>query len=320
MNSAKPAAESCEQLAQELAKYLRWLESSGRALYMPRPPVAPALRTTSEGGIVGPSADPDPGEAARKRPFCMEASERREVQSPPAAKNALPPAPAAAAPSSKAAVAAQAKDWSAAQKLDYLRNRVIGDCQRCPLARSRKQLVFGEGNPEARVMLIGEAPGAQEDQQGRPFVGLAGQRLDRWIERSQWRRSELFIANVLKCRPPQNRDPSPQELQACRGFLQAQIRAIAPDVIVALGRFAGALVLGRPGLKLYEMRGRPQEYRDPKLGERGIPVVVTYHPSYVLRRERELQPGEKASQEESKVLADFARARTISDASAPGQG
>lgn len=235
-------------------------------------------------------------------------------------KSGFPPAPAAAAPSSKAAVAAQAKDWSAAQKLDYLRHRVIGDCQRCPLARSRQRLVFGEGNPEARVMLIGEAPGAQEDQQGRPFVGMAGQRLDRWIEGSQWQRSELFIANVLKCRPPQNRDPSPQEQQACRGFLQAQIRAIAPYVIVALGRFAGALVLGRPGLKLYEMRGRPQEYRDPKLGERGIPVVVTYHPSYVLRRERELQPGEKASQEESKVLADFARARAISDASAPGQG
>lgn len=295
---------SSQRLREQLSHYLRWLESSGQVQYLPPIPQLPA----PERSVVSrESSKPKPASDAASRP--------KKV----AVATSPQPAPAAAAPVTGAApLRAQAKSWSNAQKLEFLRSKVLGDCQRCPLAKHRQNLVFGEGNPEARMMLIGEAPGAQEDRSGRPFVGAAGQRLDRWIEATGQRREDLFIANVLKCRPPQNRDPAPAEIEACRGFLQAQIRAILPDVIVALGRFAGALVLGRPGLRLHQMRGRPHLYRDPKMGNREIPVLVTYHPSYVLRREKELQPGQSASQEESLVLEDFARARAAMTTTAPG--
>lgn len=313
MSSGSPEAA---ELRRQLADYLGWLASSGQVQYLPCIPTLQAnpserssdgLSERSSGGV---QMTPAPKPEAQPR------------VAPPAAK-AEPPektvetAPAAAAPGPKNPLRAQARSWSSAQKLDYLQHKVLGDCQRCPLAKGRQHLVFGEGDPNARMMIIGEAPGAQEDRAGRPFVGAAGQRLDRWIQAGGDARKDLYIANVLKCRPPGNRDPAPAEIEACRGFLQAQIRAIAPQVIVALGRFAGALVLGRPGLRLYQMRGKPHAYRDPKLPGCEIPVVVTYHPSYVLRREQELQPGQRASQEESTVLEDFARARAAMTATAP---
>jgi uracil-DNA glycosylase family 4 len=204
-----------------------------------------------------------------------------------------------------------AEQWTAAKKLQYLRERNVGDCRRCPLAATRRNIVFGVGDPDAEIMFVGEAPGADEDRRGEPFVGAAGQRLDQWITHLGLRRDQVYIANVLKCRPPGNRDPQPLEIERCSPFLHAQIRAVEPKVIVALGRFAGCLLLGRE-LKLYEMRGAVHRYREPKSGSE-IPLVVTYHPSYVIRREQEPGPdrGAPIKSEDEKVRADLERARSL---------
>jgi DNA polymerase len=151
----------------------------------------------------------------------------------------------------------------------------IGDCQRCKLAPSRKTIVFGQGSPGADLMFIGEAPGADEDEQGLAFVGKAGQLLTRIIEAMGLRREDVFIANILKCRPPNNRNPEPDEILACQGFLDRQVASIAPRVIVALGKFAGQWLL-KTAEPISKIRGRLGAYQ-------GIPVMPTYHPAYLLR-------------------------------------
>jgi uracil-DNA glycosylase family 4 len=151
----------------------------------------------------------------------------------------------------------------------------MGDCQRCKLHATRTNLVFGQGSPNARLMFIGEAPGADEDEQGLAFVGKAGQLLTRIIEAIGMTREEVFITNILKSRPPQNRNPEPDEILACQGFLDRQIEAIQPRVIVALGKFAAHWVL-KTAEPITRLRGRMGEYR-------GIPVMPTYHPAYLLR-------------------------------------
>lgn len=210
--------------------------------------------------------------------------------------------------------ASEARTWSAATKLEYLRRRNVGDCQRCGLARTRTNIVFGVGNPEARIMFVGEAPGGDEDRVGEPFVGRAGQRLDRWLAHVGLARDQVYIANVLKCRPPGNRDPRPDEVDRCAPFLHAQIRAITPDVIVALGRHAGMLLARREDLSLRAMRTSNLACevaggRDGAPALR-IPLVVTYHPAYVLRQEgSERSDGASGpSEAEALVLADLARA------------
>jgi uracil-DNA glycosylase family 4 len=120
----------------------------------------------------------------------------------------------------------------------------IGDCQRCKLARSRRHIVFGIGNPEATLMFVGEAPGADEDEQGEPFVGVAGQLLTKMIQAMGYRREEVYICNVIKCRPPGNRNPEPDEIAACEQFLRKQIAIVQPRVIVALGKFAAHFLCG----------------------------------------------------------------------------
>jgi uracil-DNA glycosylase family 4 len=219
------------------------------------------------------------------------------------------PVAAEASPVAEATVRPSVEQWSAAQKLQYLRERNVGDCRRCPLAATRRNIVFGVGDPDADLMFVGEAPGAEEDRRGEPFVGAAGQRLDQWIAHLGLGREQVYIANVLKCRPPGNRDPKPLEIERCSPFLHAQIRAVEPKVIVALGRFAGCLLLGRE-LKLYEMRGAVHRYREPKSGNE-IPLVVTYHPSYVIRREQEPDSGAPIKSEDEKVRADLERARSL---------
>ena len=201
----------------------------------------------------------------------------------------------------------QARTWSAAEKLDYLRRKNLGNCQRCKLASTRTNIVFGVGNPEADLMFIGEAPGFDEDRSGEPFVGAAGRRLTQWLGRLGLGREQVYIANVLKCRPPDNREPQSDEVERCSPFLQAQIRAIAPKVIVALGRHAGMLLLGGGHERtLREMRGRRWTYRDPK-GSHQAALHVTYHPSYVIRREKELAPGQRNPADDT-VMADLQQA------------
>lgn len=156
----------------------------------------------------------------------------------------------------------------------------IGECSRCKLSGGRKKLVFGVGKPDAELLFVGEGPGADEDEQGEPFVGKAGQLLTRMIEAMGLRREEVYIANVVKCRPPGNRDPEPDEIAACEPFLKAQIAALSPRIIVALGRFAVQTLL-RDATPITKQRGRWREYE-------GVKLMPTFHPAYLLR-----SPGEK---------------------------
>lgn len=151
----------------------------------------------------------------------------------------------------------------------------LGDCQRCGLAASRTKLVYGVGNPNARLVLVGEAPGREEDLKGEPFVGEAGQLLDRILLAMGMQREEVYICNVLKCRPPNNRDPQPEEVATCEAFLIRQIAAIRPQVIIGLGRFAVHSLL-KTKTPISRLRGEWQEYQ-------GIPLMPTYHPAYLLR-------------------------------------
>lgn len=160
----------------------------------------------------------------------------------------------------------------------------IGDCTRCKLhTLGRKQVVFGTGNPDADLMFVGEAPGADEDEQGVPFVGRAGQLLTKIIEAIGMRREDVYIANVIKCRPPGNRNPEPDEVTTCEPFLAQQIDIVRPRVIVALGTFAAHLLL-RTDAPISRIRGVVHEYR-------GASLIPTFHPAYLLRspdRKREV--------------------------------
>jgi uracil-DNA glycosylase len=158
--------------------------------------------------------------------------------------------------------------------LQLLRDE-IGDCQRCKLAPSRKNLVYGVGNPDADLVFVGEAPGADEDAQGEPFVGKAGQLLTKMIEAMGYARSDVYICNVLKCRPPGNRNPEPDEVASCEPFLKRQLAAIRPRMIVALGKFAAQCLL-RDDTPITRMRGGFRSYE-------GIPLMPTLHPAYLLR-------------------------------------
>jgi DNA polymerase len=162
------------------------------------------------------------------------------------------------------------------EPLEAIQER-LGDCRRCPLAEGRNTIVFGDGNPDADILFIGEGPGAEEDRRGIPFVGRAGELLTRMIERGMGiPRADVYICNIVKCRPPGNREPTPQEIGACRPFLDAQIDSVAPRVIVTLGRPATSVLLGRD-VAITRMRGSWQEYR-------GFPVMPTFHPAFVLRQ------------------------------------
>jgi len=153
----------------------------------------------------------------------------------------------------------------------------IGDCTRCKLhALGRKQIVFGVGNPNAQLMFVGEAPGADEDQQGEPFVGRAGQLLTKIIESIGLQRSDVYIANVIKCRPPGNRNPEPEEVAECRPFLFSQIDAIKPRVVVALGTFAAHTLLGTDA-PISRLRGHVHAFRN------GAQLIPTFHPAFLLR-------------------------------------
>ena len=177
---------------------------------------------------------------------------------------AAPPRPMAPAPAT----------GDATQRLATIREDV-GDCQRCRLAPTRKTIVFGQGNSNARLMFVGEAPGGDEDEQGLAFVGKAGQLLTKIIEAIGMTREDVFIANVLMCRPPQNRNPEPDEVMACQPFLEQKIEAIRPRVLVGLGKF-GAHWLLKTAEPITRLRGRLGRYH-------GITVMPTYHPAYLLR-------------------------------------
>lgn len=173
--------------------------------------------------------------------------------------------------------------------------RELGDCKRCELHKNRTNIVFGEGNPDAELLFIGEGPGRDEDAQARPFVGKAGQLLSRMIQAMGLNRDEVYITNIVKCRPPGNRDPESSEIKTCFPFLESQIRAIRPKVIVTLGRIAACTLLS-VNEPVSGLRGK---FHD----RHGIPVMPTYHPSYLLRQEPDKRPKAEAWADLKKVMA-----------------
>lgn len=176
------------------------------------------------------------------------------------------------APPPKPAVTSER--WGSATTLDEL-NTQICTCTKCALGHTRTKFVFGVGNPNATLMLIGEAPGADEDAQGEPFVGRAGQLLNKILEAIHFKRSDVYICNILKCRPPNNRKPTPEESELCKPYLKKQIDLIKPKVILCLGLTAAENLLGTSE-SMSKLRGRVMQYE-------GVPVMVTYHPAALLR-------------------------------------
>ena len=219
-----------------------------------------------------------------------------ETRSAPASANVIREAPVAAAVGGKP------------ERLTPLRDRVAA-CTKCPhLASSRTQTVFGVGNPDAEIMFIGEAPGADEDAQGEPFVGKAGQLLTRIIQTMGFARGDVYIANILKCRPDMppgsfgNRPPTPVEMQTCRSYLVEQIEIIQPKVLVALGAVAVEGLLGTRGT-MRDLRGRWHSYQE-------TPLMITYHPAYLLRNQ---SPSEKRKVWEDMLLVLERLERPISE-------
>ena len=157
----------------------------------------------------------------------------------------------------------------------------IKDCTKCHLGKTRTNFVFGVGTPESKVMFIGEAPGREEDLQGEPFVGAAGKLLDKILEAIKFKRSDVYIANILKCRPPENRDPLPEEIEICQPYLLRQIKIMKPEIICALGRIS-AQVLLKSKLPLNQLRGAFHDFRLEGFSK-PIKFLVTYHPAALLR-------------------------------------
>ena len=223
-----------------------------------RRPVDPALLVTL-------AAEVDEPESAPQNFQLPESQEEHPI--PPRKPFPNAPAVAAAVPAAERAAA-----------LQLIRDE-IGECTRCALHTGRNKLVFGDGSPTARLMFVGEGPGADEDAQGLPFVGKAGQLLNNMIAAMGLKREEVYIANVVKCRPPGNRTPEPDEANTCTPFLFRQIDVVRPEVLVALGATAATYLLGQRQ-PLAGLRGRVHSFRGAKL-------IVTYHPAYLLRDPRQ---------------------------------
>ena len=258
---ASPCAELAAATA-ELRAYLAWAGDAGL--------VAPGAVARPPQG----AAPQVPPQAPPQAPF----SRAPSPQASPAAVGS-----SAAVPSSAASASAPPMPSSASTRplplLADVRTE-LGECTRCKLCKGRHKIVFGVGSERARLVFVGEAPGEDEDLQGEPFVGKAGQLLTKMIEAMGLRREDVYICNTVKCRPPNNRNPEPDELAACEPFLKGQLAALQPEVIVTLGKFAAQALL-RDGAAISRLRGNWREYE-------GIPLMPTFHPAYLLR-----SPGEK---------------------------
>jgi len=234
--------------------------------------------TLEELGVLGLVREPAPApkEAAPSHPS------KGLPDGPPDPRPARRPPPGQApryAPPSDPVSCPTAGTVAAAASLPDLCQAIQG-CLVCPLGQSRLKFVFGEGNPGARLMFVGEGPGRDEDLQGRPFVGKAGELLERMIGAIGLKREETYIANIVKCRPPDNRTPTPEEARACLGYLYRQIELISPAVIVTLGATPLRELVGvQEGIT--KVRG---QWRRVRIGHREIPVMPTFHPAYVLRQ------------------------------------
>ena len=238
------------------------------------PPGHPEDPPASSAIPSGPGASSPPrGESAGDMPWARQRVAATPVVAAAPARAATPVA-SAPAPIAAPIIAAEARP-ATRETLTQIRAD-LGACERCQLHSSRSNIVFGVGNPDARLMFVGEAPGQQEDEQGEPFVGAAGQLLTKMIAAMGLSRDDVYIANLLKCRPPDNRNPMPDETARCAPFLVRQVHAVQPEVIVTLGRYATAQLLGQD-VGLGRVRGTWHDYN-------GIRVMPTWHPSYLLRQ------------------------------------
>lgn len=209
-----------------------------------------------------------------------------EGKQQPPARAAVAPAPAPGAGDLRQrerspAVAVPTEERIRSASLDELRAVALG-CPRCRLCETRSHVVFGEGSPAADLMVVGEAPGADEDRTGRPFVGRAGKLLDLMLESVGFSRDSVYICNVLKCRPPGNRDPHPVEIEACSPYLRRQIELVAPGAILTVGTFATQTLLGT-STSIGRLRGQVHDYG-------GVPLVPSYHPAALLRNRSWIRP------------------------------
>jgi uracil-DNA glycosylase family 4 len=240
-----------------------------------REQLAEHLRFAAELGVTGTSRDS--AWRTRQEPT----AERSQITSAPASESPSSSIPQRLDSSTPQLPVAPLPIVKSPESLLDIKADIGPDCRRCKLhTLGRKQVVFGVGNPDAQLMFVGEAPGADEDEQGEPFVGKAGQLLTKIIEAIELKRSDVYIANVIKCRPPGNRNPEPDEVETCEPFLFRQIDVIKPKVIVTLGKFATQSLL-RTDEAISRLRGRVFDYRGAKL-------IPTFHPAYLLRN-----PGSK---------------------------
>lgn len=251
------------EMRDALAARVRFYRELGLTDFYRRA-IAGVADSTEAPELVGAPDPAHPG-TGDSTPQSIELQENEAI--PPRKPIALPPSPAVTAPPADKAAALR------------IIQEEIGDCTRCALHTGRNKLVFGDGSPDARLMFVGEGPGADEDAQGLPFVGRAGQLLNNMIAAMGLKREEVYIANVVKCRPPGNRTPEPDEANTCSPFLFKQIDVIRPEVIVALGATAATYLLGQRQ-PLAGLRGRVHSWRGSKL-------IVTYHPAFLLRDPRQ---------------------------------
>ncbi len=278
-------------LASDLRQWLEWAALTG-AVEVPMSDLAPASRGQGPSLMTRPPAADPRSPAPGHRPIApaspagpsASGSAPAAFNSPPASaprtmasRPASTPVPRVSPRAASASTAPPPPTGDVARHdagLTQVRAE-LGDCQRCRLSKDRKNIVYGVGNPQADLVLIGEAPGKDEDLTGEPFVGRSGQLLTRMLAAIGFERDQVYICNVIKCRPPQNRDPLSDEIATCSPFLHRQVAAIGPKAILTLGRFAAMNLVGED-LPMGELRKR--------LGSvNGIPVVPTYHPSYLLR-------------------------------------
>jgi DNA polymerase len=277
-----PYRDSWRAWLRECEEQWRQQHSPDRPAAAPEPPVTTAAAEPTDHGqpMVAEVAAVPAGLADKEIPEHHEAGWR------------LPPMTAA----EKAAA------------LDRLQHRELGECTRCKLCHGRRNIVFGEGNPDADLMFVGEGPGEEEDRTGRPFVGRAGLLLNDMIRAMTLDREKVYIANVVKCRPPGNRDPETDEISSCQPFLYRQIEIIQPKVIVCLGRPAACLLFGR-NTSLSALRGSVIRYQ-------GAHLIATYHPSYLLR----IKPPQRQKQEKLKAWTDLKQAMNVLGLRIPSDG
>jgi len=272
-----------QELAGEAVRHLRWLEESG----VREVPPAPAKPVAPRSAQAGPPPREVRGSGGQRPPA-----------SPPTSAAPAPPGAVSPAPPARAPARAYSLDDKGCGSPELLAIRSdLGECARCKLAGGRTNLVFGTGNPAAELVFVGEGPGADEDLQGEPFVGKAGQLLTKMIEAMGFRRQQVYIANVVKCRPPGNRNPEPDEIEPCEPFLRRQLEAVRPKVIVALGKFAAQTLL-RSEIPISKLRGTWSTYQ-------GVKLMPTFHPAYLLRSPEEKK---KAWADLQLVMAELGKA------------